>query len=697
MMENDKLELAWRLVEDTGANVFITGKAGTGKTTFLRRLKEKSQKTIAVLAPTGIAALNAGGVTIHSFFQLSFSPYIPGIGQASGASRFSRFSRQKIKLLRSIDTIVIDEISMVRADVLDAIDAKLRRYRNPSLPMGGVQLVMIGDIQQLPPVVREDEWEMLSPHYRSTYFFDSQVLRSTPFETVELTKVFRQSDRRFLDILNAIRENRADTRILDSLNSRYLPGFNPPEGERYIRLMTHNYQSQRVNDEKMKGLDTDPHYFEASIEGDFPEMMYPVDKRLLLKKGAQVMFVRNDSSADHRYYNGLIGRIIRISDDGVVYVDADNGMPPIRVEKDVWENTEYSINKDTARMTEKVVGRFYQIPLRPAWAITIHKSQGLTFDKAIVNASAAFAHGQTYVALSRCRSLEGLVLERPITSSSIICDGMVNGFSSYCSSNPTTTSRVDLLQSDFRNKQIMEITDLTAMRSALDSLHRTIQVSHGMSFPKLTQDFGRMLGSQFQNIFDVSIRFHAQLRGLMAAGEPDSKIQQRISAACAYFMKELSSVYSFLRSIPLEVDNKEAQRRFIDSLAAVEYEARLKDMLMSAASERIPGISEILGIKRKVATADSIWTRQDKVSKSAVASDIENPALYDILVEWRRKKANEEGVAAFQVLGNKTLVAIANDLPADYADLLAIPGIGNKKKSDYGDEILSLVKEYVDR
>ena len=336
-MTNEKLDLAWRLVEDTGANVFITGKAGTGKTTFLKRLKEESSKNIAVLAPTGIAALNAGGMTIHSFFQLSFSPFIPGIGQAGGNSRFSKYSKQKIKILRSIDTIVIDEISMVRADILDAIDSKLRRYRNAALPMGGVQLVMIGDIQQLPPVVREDEWRMLSENYLSPYFFDSLLLRETPFETIELAKVYRQKDADFLDILNAIRENRVDSSILRKLNARYIPGFDPKDEERYIRLMTHNHQAQRVNEQHMAALKARKHVFKAQIEGDFPELIYPAEAELVLKEGAQVMFLKNDSQ-EHRYYNGTIGRIRSISGDGKISVTLGDGTPPIEVATETWEN-----------------------------------------------------------------------------------------------------------------------------------------------------------------------------------------------------------------------------------------------------------------------------------------------------------------------------------------------------------------------
>ncbi|MDE6855576.1 MAG: AAA family ATPase, partial [Muribaculaceae bacterium] len=359
-----------------------------------------------------------------------------------GNSRFSKYSKQKIKILRSIDTIVIYDIRMVRADILDAIEAKLRRYRNAALPMGGVQLVMIGDIQQLPPVVREDEWRMLGEHYRSPYFFDSLLLRETPFETIELTKVYRQKDADFLDILNAIRENRVDSSVLRKLNARYIPGFDPKDEERYIRLMTHNHQAQRVNEQHMAALKARKHVFKAQIEGDFPELIYPAEAELVLKEGAQVMFLKNDSQ-EHRYYNGTIGRIRSISGDGKISVTLGDGTPPIEVATETWENMAYTVDEKSKEMKEKVVGRFTQVPLRAAWAITIHKSQGLTFDKAIINASEAFAHGQTYVALSRCRSLKGLVLESPLSNSSIISDNTVSMFVQECSSNEADGKRVD--------------------------------------------------------------------------------------------------------------------------------------------------------------------------------------------------------------------------------------------------------------
>ncbi|MDE6381001.1 MAG: AAA family ATPase [Muribaculaceae bacterium] len=693
-MTNEKLDLAWRLVENTGANVFITGKAGTGKTTFLKRLKDESSKNIAVLAPTGIAALNAGGMTIHSFFQLSFSPFIPGIGQSGGNSRFNKYSKQKIKMLRSLDTIVIDEISMVRADLLDAIDDKLRRYRNPALPMGGVQLVMIGDIQQLPPVVREEEWRLLAEHYRSPYFFDSRLLRETPFETIELTKVYRQKDSDFLEILNAIRENRVNESVLRRLNARYIPGFDPDDSERYIRLMTHNHQAQQVNDRHMASLRTKKHVFKAQIEGDFPELIYPAEEELLLKEGAQVMFLKNDSKGAHRYYNGTIGRVKSISEDGKIIVTLDDDTPPIEVESEMWENMAYAVDEKTKEMKEKVVGRFTQIPLRAAWAITIHKSQGLTFDKAIINASAAFAHGQTYVALSRCRSLDGLVLECPLPFSAIISDQTVTSFERECSSREADGSKVAGLQVEFALRIDLEIPDLTGLRNALDTLHRTLQMSHASAFPKLTAEFGEMLANRFKEIFDVSLRFQLQLRRMAAQDTDSDAIYERLKASAAYFISQLDPIVDFLRSIPQEVDSKEARKKFEESMAAVENEVNLKYAFLQTTLEKKLTSKEYLKIKREVSLADPKWVKPEIKAKGVAANaDIDDPVLYRKLAKWRAGKAAEEGVPAFQVLGNKSLVFLANERPQTKEDLLAIPGIGRIKAASYGAELLDIVNE----
>lgn len=690
---NAAMERAWNLVEHTGANVFITGKAGTGKTTFLKRLKRESLKTIAVLAPTGIAALNAGGITIHSFFQLSFSPYLPGIGQATGGTRrIDRYSKDKLKLIRSIDTIVIDEISMVRADVLDAIDEKMRRYRNPSLPMGGVQLVMIGDLQQLPPVVKEDEWALLREHYASPYFFDSRLLRMTPYETVELTKVFRQSDAEFLGMLNAIRDNRADSSVLQRLNERYIAGFEPDDDERYIRLMTHNHQQQEINDRKMRELSTPAHTFDAKIDGDFPESMYPVDACLTLKEGAQVMFVKNDTSGSRRYYNGLIGIVESISEEGKITVISSEGNKRIEVDREIWENITYSIDKKDNKIKENIAGTFSQIPLRAAWAITIHKSQGLTFDKAIINAAAAFAHGQTYVALSRCRTLAGLVLEQPLPANAVINDSMVTDYMKECTAHQADDARITMLKTDYRLRLILELVDLTPTYEAMKTLHRAVEIALAGAFPTTVAEFSELLKGKMRNLLDVSYRFQDQLRRMEVSGASADAVQERIVAGSDYFLKELKPLATFMENLPQNIDNKEAKKKFDEALEKMEYEMKLKETLLEAARKSPLTPEAMMRMKREAANAPTSWMRKQEKVKGAV--DLANPGLYNKLVAWRKKKAEDEGVTAFMILGNKTLVALANDMPSDYDDLLSVPGIGTKKRAQLGREILEVIRSY---
>ena len=317
MENNPELQLAWQFIENTGTHLFLTGKAGTGKTTFLRRLKEHTPKRMVILAPTGIAAINAGGVTIHSFFQLSFAPFVPETTFNSSQTHY-RYSKEKRNIIRSMDLLVIDEISMVRADLLDAVDATLRRYRDREKPFGGVQLLMIGDLQQLAPVVKDNEWELLRKHYETPYFFASHALKETAYMTIELKKVYRQSDTFFLSLLNKIRENKADDEVLNELNRRYQPGFQPQKEEGYIRLTTHNNQAQRVNDCELASLPGKAYHFSAEIEGDFPEYSYPADKLLTIKEGAQIMFLKNDPSSEKRYYNGMIGEVVAVNETGIV-------------------------------------------------------------------------------------------------------------------------------------------------------------------------------------------------------------------------------------------------------------------------------------------------------------------------------------------------------------------------------------------
>lgn len=379
---NPQLQLANDFVEFTGQHIFLTGKAGTGKTTFLRHLKDRSPKRMIVVAPTGVAAINAGGVTIHSFFQISFGPQVPGY-QGGDKQGFKRFSKEKRNIMKSLDLLVIDEISMVRADLLDGIDETLRRFRNNNRPFGGVQLLMIGDLQQLAPVVKEDEWNILRSHYETAFFFSSKALQKTQYVSIVLLHVYRQSDQHFLDLLNKIRDSQADRELIDQLNKRYKPNFDPGN-ENYIILTTHNAKAKQINESKLVRLKTKSVHHGAEVGGNFPEYTFPTEVDLELKKGAQVMFVKNDPNPEKRYFNGKIGTITDFTEDEVI-VQCPEEKEPIYVTAVEWQNIKYSIDEDTKEIRESVEGTFTQIPLKLAWAITIHKSQGLTFDRAIID------------------------------------------------------------------------------------------------------------------------------------------------------------------------------------------------------------------------------------------------------------------------------------------------------------------------
>lgn len=474
MEMNEESILAWNIIEKTSANLFLTGKAGTGKTTFLKRLKELSPKRMIVLAPTGIAAINAGGMTIHSFFQLPFSPYVPGTTFGGGEQKRYQFSKLKRNIIRSIDLLVIDEISMVRSDLLDAIDSVLRQYRKRhDLPFGGVQLLMIGDLQQLAPVVTPQEEHLLGQHYDTPFFFSSNALKQVGYLTIELKKVYRQQDEQFISLLNQIRENKASEETLQALNQRYIPNFVPPKEGNYIRLTTHNAPAQYINEQQLAALPAQSFSFTADIEGDFPETSYPADFKLTLKSGAQVMFIKNDPQ--HRFYNGMIGEVIgvRTDEDGskIIVRSKDSG-EEFDLEKMEWTNAKYTLNEKTKEIEETVEGKFMQYPLRLAWAITIHKSQGLTFEHAIIDASHSFTHGQTYVALSRCKTLEGMVLSQPLSRGAIISSQTVDAFSSQLTA--PTQAQISYLEQQYIIYCISELFDFYSLRASYEHLMRCL-------------------------------------------------------------------------------------------------------------------------------------------------------------------------------------------------------------------------------
>ena len=424
---NFELEVARFIVEKTDMSLFLTGKAGTGKTTFLREVVRYTKKKCIVLAPTGIAAVNAGAMTIHSFFQFGLGPFVQGVIEPK--SDF-RINKSKLELIRHLQLLIIDEVSMVRADLMDHIDVELRRIRRNSKPFGGVQLLMIGDLQQLPPIAHGGEDELLRQYYKTLYFFSSSALKSMKYSCIELKNVYRQTDRHFIDILNHARDCTLTSQDISDLNARYVPGFSPKPEDGYIRLMTHNRQVDYVNETELEKLDSKPYTFEAAVTGTFPEESYPTADSLTLKKGAQVMFIKNDP--ERRFINGTLGEVKSIDKNSIAVRLAESGMV-IDVEPMEWQNIRYQFDEESKEISSKQIGRFKQYPLKAAWAITVHKSQGLTFDKAIIDVHAAFSPGQAYVALSRCRTLDGLVLSSPVSASVFMRDNAVDAYMNYIS------------------------------------------------------------------------------------------------------------------------------------------------------------------------------------------------------------------------------------------------------------------------
>lgn len=421
------MDVARFIVEKTDMSLFLTGKAGTGKTTFLREVVRYTKKKCIVLAPTGIAAVNAGAMTIHSFFQFGLGPFVQGVIEPK--SDF-RINKSKLELIRHLQLLIIDEVSMVRADLMDHIDVELRRIRRNSKPFGGVQLLMIGDLQQLPPIAHGGEDELLRQYYKTLYFFSSAALKSMKYSCIELKNVYRQTDGHFIDILNHARNCTLTSQDISDLNARYIPGFSPKPEDGYIRLMTHNRQVDYVNETEMEKLDSKPYTFVAAVTGTFPEESYPTADSLTLKQGAQVMFIKNDP--ERRFINGTLGEVKSIDKNSIAVRLAESGTI-IDVEPMEWQNIRYQFDEESKEISSKQIGRFKQYPLKAAWAITVHKSQGLTFDKAIIDVHAAFSPGQAYVALSRCRTLDGLVLSSPVSASVFMRDNAVDAYMNYIS------------------------------------------------------------------------------------------------------------------------------------------------------------------------------------------------------------------------------------------------------------------------
>lgn len=697
---NPALDLAFDHVQHTGRHLFLTGKAGTGKTTFLRSLKERLPKQMVVVAPTGVAAINAGGVTIHSFFQLPFGPLA---GRDTQPQHF-RFSRDKLAMIRGMDLLVIDEISMVRADLLDAVDGVLRRFRDRRKPFGGVQLLMIGDLQQLSPVVKDQEWALLQSQYDTPYFFGSRALRETDYGCIELTQVYRQQDGRFLNLLNRVRENRLDPAALAELNQRHIPNFAPADDEGYITLCTHNAQAHRLNETKLHALVAPVVRFAAEISGDFPEPSYPVDLQVELKVGAQVMFVKNDPSPDKRFYNGKIGRVVAIA-NGAVRVRCPKDPADIAIEPMQWDNIKYAIDTATNRITETVEGTFKQMPLKLAWAITIHKSQGLTFERAIIEADASFAHGQVYVALSRCKTLEGLVLRTPLRAKSIIVDAAVADYVRQMAAHPPDADRLQLDRLTYQRELLVNLFSFHLLRHQLNALLELADLNRG-SVPDLWIElFGQLHDAARSDLVAVGDKFLLQIDRLLT-DHPDAEtnpaLRERLQKAAGYFEdKLLHGILEPLAGVDCELDNQAVRRQLLNAREKAETEARIKLAGIQACADGF-NVQTFLAARAAAALQVEPAARAKKARRKgrAAAAPIDtsgapaNPALFEALRAFRTGQAAAQNVPAYHVFSQKTLYALAAAAPKTTPELADIHGIGPGKLARYGAALLALVQAH---
>ena len=703
--QNALFLLAGELVNETGRTLFLTGKAGTGKTTFLKYIREHCPKQIAVVAPTGVAAIQAGGVTIHSFFQVPPGVFLPVpqlSGQTDGSqevhSRQSllaklRYNRDKRKLMQQLELLVIDEISMVRADLLDAIDTILRAVRRRQLePFGGVQLLFIGDLYQLPPVVKDNDWALLSAHYNSPFFFDSQVLLENLPLYIEFDKVYRQRDASFVALLNQVRNNCLDAEGYRLLESRFQPGFSQQEDKGYILLTSHNDQARVINNRNLQELPGALQSYTAVVEGSFPDNAFPAESELLLKIGAQVMFIRNDSTEKgKRFFNGKMGIVQQLEKDRV-WVRTEEGTL-LEVEREKWKNIRYTVHTETEKLEEEELGSFSQFPLRLAWAITIHKSQGLTFEKAIIDAGEAFAPGQVYVALSRCSSLEGLVLKSRLKPKSLLTDPRVSAFAAHLAGSDRLKQELDSARKHYQEKLLLSLFDLELAKTAVTELRQHVE-THSSSFTGSPLVWVREFAEGMNELQETATRYRQWLRARFAESR-DWRMQQEIPdrsvSAALFFTEKLQTKSEQLLQCPLKTDSWQ-HARALNELVADIFSLLHASLHMLQGFRAVPQAVEWHEHKQRFRvpayTFDSYSLSEDNRFTGA------HPILYRKLKAWRDRQCSQSGLPVYMVAGSQVLEDLARMLPRKPEQLLRISGFGKKKLELYGKVLLEIIQEY---
>jgi len=698
---NTIFNIAVDLVNQSSRNIFLTGKAGTGKTTFLKHIRQNCPKQMAVVAPTGVAAINAGGVTIHSFFQLPFSPFIPeskGFGNNDAITdRHSLLSRlrltgEKKKVIQELELLIIDEISMVRCDTLDAIDIVLRHIRQRRLErFGGVQVLFIGDMFQLPPVVPDQEWQILSEYYNSPYFFDCKVILEEPPVYIEFTKIYRQSEERFIRLLNQVRNNEMDDEGIKILDSRFIPDFRRSKDDGYIILTTHNRKADATNIEELQKINGKIQLFTAEIKGEFPEKSYPVEVQLTLKVGAQVMFIKNDTAdRGKRYFNGKIGAVTKIEPDKI-FVRCKDEPDEIEVTKETWDNIRYSVNKGTRQLEEETLGSFIQFPLRLAWAITIHKSQGLTFEKAIIDAGDAFAPGQVYVALSRCTSLSGMILQSKVRSSSLHSDSRIVAFSNSRSSSAELQNELAIARKNYQLTVLVSIYEFSLAVETCKTLAAYVG-EHNSSFNTETTGWLHSLMENINGIKEVGLKFQSQLKTMFIQEPVESPlVQDRIKASAVFFKTRLDDSISYLQKSPAITDSRLHAKEYNDSLREIFAQLYLKRFLIQGMEN---GFSMEAYQQRKRGFILPAFLVNAYATASQQPIETPHPILHLQLRRLRDSICSKADLPIFIVAASSTLHEMARYLPQSLTELRKISGFGDAKVEKYGQEFLDLIINY---
>ncbi len=690
---NTLFQLAAALINQSNRSLFLTGKAGTGKTTFLKYIRENCPKQMAVVAPTGVAAINAGGVTIHSFFQLPLSPFTPdAAGRHSLISRL-RINSDKRKLFQQLELLIIDEISMVRCDTIDAVDIVLRHVRKkPLLRFGGVQVLFIGDMFQLPPVIKEAEWSILSEFYNNPYFFSGKVIEEEPPLYIEFDKIYRQTEETFISLLNQVRNNELDEKGKLILDNRFQPSFRRTKQDGYIILTTHNETAREINAQELRNLDAPVFSYEADVEDEFPENAYPADKTIYLKVGAQVMFIRNDMDKSKRYFNGKIGTVKKLETDKII-VQCENETDDIEVKKEKWENIRYTLNKSTRVMEENKLGSFTQYPLRLAWAITIHKSQGLTFQKAIIDAGKSFVAGQVYVALSRCTSLEGMILKSRVTTNNFFTDPRIVQFSKSISSSHQLQNE---LAEAKRNYQLTILTTTFDFAIAINHLQELNEYfyENQSSFNSETAGWLEALSEKLALLQQTALKFQAWLQSQFQQTVSEdfvSIVQERTLKAAGHFTNEVKKVVDFILSSPAVTDSRMHAKEYNDQLKDVFAELSLKIFLMQAFSGRID--TEAWHRMKRNFTVPAFT-----VNAYAIASQQKQQSPHPLLHQQLRKQRDnicaKKDLPIYIVAASKTIDEMAMYLPQSLVELRKISGFGDAKVEQYGQQFLDIILAY---